>query len=232
MSAIEKPHQTRTMSYALRPLESRDIPQADEIERDAFPTLFPTTSFRREMKNRLARYLVAWRKDDEQETPRNDDLAEIQERTPLSVSRLLANARTVWGRRRTIWEPGQQHIVGVLGVWYMVDEAHIVTVGVRTEYRGQGIGELQVIGAIEQAMEKSMRAVTLEVRVSNDIAQNLYEKYGFKQRGVRKGYYTDNREDAYIMTTDSIQTSEYSRRFHELVQLHEVRWGQSERILF
>ena len=113
----------------------------------------------------------------------------------------------------------------------MVEEAHIVSVGVRSEYRRLGIGELLVIGAIEQAMEKPMKAVTLEVRVSNDVALNLYDKYDFQQRGVRKGYYTDDREDAYIMTTDSIQTSEYASQFYQLVQAHELRWGSSERIL-
>ena len=77
-----------------------------------------------------------------------------------------------------------------------------------------------------------MRLVTLEVRVSNHTAVNLYKKYGFVQRGLRKGYYTDNREDAAIMTTGPIQHTAFQEAFHELVSRHEERWGRSERCLF
>ena len=68
--------------------------------------------------------------------------------------------------------------------------------------------------------------MTLEARVSNFIAQNLYEKYGFKSVGIRKGYYSDNREDAVIMTTDSIHTEEYQDMFEGLREVYRSRWGE------
>ena len=114
----------------------------------------------------------------------------------------------------------------------MVDEAHIVAIGVRNEFRGLGIGELMLIAAIEQAIQLESRVVTLEVRVSNFVAQNLYKKFGFSERGVRKGYYTDNREDALILTTDTIHSTEFAQQFLALVQAHENRWGGAERKLF
>ncbi|MCI0440173.1 MAG: ribosomal protein S18-alanine N-acetyltransferase [Chloroflexi bacterium] len=227
MSAVEKQPQRAIMPFAVRPMEERDIAQSAEIERDAFPTLFPPTAFRRELKNRIASYFVSWKREDAP-CPRSQSC--VEPNGPI-IGRWLNNARSLWQRRHTVWEPGQQFLTGFLGTWYMVDEAHIVAIGVRREYRGQGIGELLLIGAIEHAMSTRASTVTLEVRVSNRVAQNLYHKYGFKERGLRKGYYTDNREDALIMTTDFISTPSYSEMFAELVAAHEQRWGESERII-
>ena len=193
----------------------------------------PPTAFRRDMKNRMARYLMAVRCDDlyhEREQQLIQEYAEPAD-TPLSISKLLNNARNLLTKRPLAWVPGQPYLTGFVGLWYMVDEAHIVSVGVRTEYRGYGIGELLVIGAIEQAMTRKANVVTLEVRVSNSIAQNLYAKYGFKKRGIRKGYYTDNREDAVIMTTDSIQEATYYQHFQGLAESNESRWGYVDRVL-
>ena len=111
----------------------------------------------------------------------------------------------------------------------MPDEVHIVSVGVRSDYRGLGVGELLLIGAIEQAQQRRMPAVTLEVRVSNHIAQNLYKKYGFEPMGVRKGYYSDNREDALIMTAFSIRNQTYREEFRILKDSHRQRWGDADR---
>ena len=234
MSATEETRTTQTMPFAVRPLTEADVAQSAEIERDAFPTLFPPTSFRRELKNRLARYIVAWRRDDLLLDPEFVDETTVEatdgEKRPL-ISRIIHSAWSVIPGRPTTWEPGQTFIAGFLGVWYMTDEAHIVSVGVRTELRGQGIGELLLIGAIEQAMERKARTVTLEVRVSNYVAQNLYKKYGFQNMGVRKGYYTDNREDALIMTTSPINESPYPEDFRELVFAHTAKWGPSERVV-
>jgi ribosomal-protein-alanine N-acetyltransferase len=231
MSAVKKPSEVNLMPFALRPLEEGDLPQAVEIERDAFPTLFPPTSFRREMKNRLARYLVAWRRDGL--SPRDAfadgaEDADSMDRTPL-FQRIFHNARGMLNHRMSAWQPGDQFIAGFVGTWFMVDEAHIVSVGVRSDFRGRGIGELLMLGAIEQAMKQGARSMTLEVRVSNHVARNLYVKYGFTERGIRKGYYTDNREDALIMTTDPIDEPGYIENFQKLVHAHSERWGRSER---
>lgn len=225
MSAARNIPHTSQMPYALRPMQERDLAQAAEIERDAFPTLFPPTSFRRELKNRLARYLVAWRLQDPPElTPQPAE-------SPTRMTRLWRGATNLWNGRPIAWQPGQPYIVGFLGTWYMHDEAHIVSVGVRSDYRGFGIGELLLIGAIEQAQKRRMQAVTLEVRISNHIAQNLYKKYGFEKMGVRKGYYSDNREDALIMTASAINSLSYRQDLRALVQSHKTRWGVADRTL-
>lgn len=226
MSAARNLPDTNKMPYTLRPMHERDLIQAAEIERDAFPTLFPPTSFRRELKNRLARYLVACRN---QAPP---ELVAQCEPLPSSMSRRLFNrARSLWSGRPSAWQPGQQYVVGFLGTWYMPDEAHIVSVGVRADYRGFGIGELLLMGAIEQAQQRRMHTMTLEVRVSNHIAQNLYKKYGFQTMGVRKGYYSDNREDALIMTASSIHSLSYRHELSRLITSHQERWGAADRIV-
>ena len=225
MSAARNIPHTSQMPYALRPMHERDLAQAAEIERDAFPTLFPPTSFRRELKNRLARYLVAWRLEDPPElTPQPSE-------SPTPMTRLWRSAASLWSGRPIAWQPGQPYIVGFLGTWYMHDEAHIVSVGVRSDYRGFGIGELLLIGAIEQAQKRRMQVVTLEVRISNHIAQNLYKKYGFEKMGVRKGYYSDNREDALIMTASAIHSLTYRDYLRRLVASHQQRWGTADRTL-
>ncbi|MHA0856504.1 ribosomal protein S18-alanine N-acetyltransferase [Paenibacillus sp. CMAA1364] len=94
------------------------------------------------------------------------------------------------------------HPIGYAGMWTIVDEAHITNVAILEAYRGCGLGESILDELMKSAMHQGMERMTLEVRVSNDIARRLYEKKGFKSVGVRKGYYSDNLEDAMIMWAD------------------------------
>ena len=216
------------MPFVLRPLEESDIHESEQIEREAFPNQFPPTSFRRELKNRIARYLVACRRDAATDTWSSTSAAPGvpgKNRSSPLMGTLIRGARKLWDGSH----PGHELVAGFLGVWYMVDEAHIVSVGVRRLYRGQGIGELLLIGAIEQAMASGVSAVSLEVRPSNGVARNLYRKYGFEDRGIRKGYYADNREDAIIMTTSPIHAPPYPDRFRQQEREHRWRWGRAER---
>ena len=90
-------------------------------------------------------------------------------------------------------------IAGYGGMWHVVTEGHITNIAVSPEHRRQGIGSAIVERLMQTAKEKEMLGVTLEVRVSNEAAKNLYEKQGFVVTGQRKKYYTDNNEDAYLM---------------------------------
>lgn len=234
MSAVHKPPPAKLMPFTLRPMTPQDLAQAAEIERDAFPTLFPPTSFRRELKNRMARYIVAVRRDELCQPAAHPPHAAPKPAltAPAArIDRLIAGARNLWQRRPGAWQPGQQYIAGFLGAWHMHDEAHIIAVGVRSPHRSRGIGELLLIGAIEQAIARGMQSVTLEVRVSNYIAQNLYKKYGFKKQGVRKAYYVDNHEDALIMTAADIREPLFSQDLRLLIRAHRQRWGASDRTL-
>ena len=90
-------------------------------------------------------------------------------------------------------------LVGFCGVWLVIDAAQITNVAVVESVRGQGIGEGLMREAMRVAKEANMDVMSLEVRVTNTVAQNLYRKLGFKDGGIRKGYYTDNQEDALVM---------------------------------
>jgi ribosomal-protein-alanine N-acetyltransferase len=194
--------------------------------------MLPPTAFLRELKNRLAAYLVAGRRGEDGGTRLGAESATAGTGVIGStVAGLLHDARDLLRGSEVGLEPERDFVAGFLGTWYMVDEAHIVSIGVRRSHRGRGIGELLLIAAIEQAMDRGAEVVTLEVRPSNMVARNLYGKYHFKERGVRKAYYADNREDALILTTDSIQRPPYPGVFHTLAKQHERHWGQAERVL-
>jgi len=94
--------------------------------------------------------------------------------------------------------------IGYAGMWKIFDEGHITNIAVHPEYRQNGIGSRLVEKLVDIAKERGIVKMTLEVRKSNLAAQALYCKYGFKEMGLRKGYYADNGEDAIIMWKEDI----------------------------
>lgn len=90
-------------------------------------------------------------------------------------------------------------IIGFCGMWLVIDAAQITNVAVVERMRGKKIGEALMKEAMRVAREGNMDVMSLEVRVTNVVAQNLYRKLGFQDGGIRKGYYTDNGEDALVM---------------------------------
>jgi len=90
-------------------------------------------------------------------------------------------------------------VAGYAGAWVILDEAHVTNVAVRPDLRRLGIGRLLMEKLLERVFFLGARRVTLEVRVSNRQAKALYESLGFCTKGVRRGYYEDNKEDALIM---------------------------------
>jgi ribosomal-protein-alanine N-acetyltransferase len=126
-------------------------------------------------------------------------------------------------------EKGQ--IDGVIGMWMMANEAHVMTMGVRRARRRQGIGELLLIAAIDLATSMNASSMTLEVRLSNEAAIALYEKYGFIKLGNRLGYYKKEQEDALIMSISPLTSTQFQKQFSLLKQkyikdhnivLHEI----------
>lgn len=131
-----------------------DVNGVFEVEKNCFEHYWSKNEFEKEIKNDVARYLVA----------------EIDEK-----------------------------IVGYVGIWFVAGEGHITNVAVHSDYRGQKIGDILIKHLVKMCEDNNIFAITLEVRVSNLVAQNLYKKYGFKLAGIRKEYYSDNKEDAMIM---------------------------------
>ncbi|HEX3219774.1 MAG TPA: ribosomal protein S18-alanine N-acetyltransferase [Candidatus Limnocylindria bacterium] len=100
---------------------------------------------------------------------------------------------------------GDERAVGFAGVWLMVDEAHITTFGVHPDWRRQGVGRRMLLRLFDLSLELRAARMTLEVRVSNLAAQALYQRFGFAIAGTRLRYYTDDGEDAYVMTTPNLR---------------------------
>lgn len=90
-------------------------------------------------------------------------------------------------------------VLGYIGFWIVFDEAHILTIAVRKDFRHRGIGTILMASALIAAYEMGAQRATLEVRLANTNAQKMYEKFGFEIVSVRKKFYTDTGEDAYVM---------------------------------
>lgn len=112
----------------------------------------------------------------------------------------------------------KDNLLGYAGSWLILDEAHITTIAIAPEYRRKKIGEALVTKILDSCYENEIKYITLEVRVSNIPAISLYEKYGFKSLGSRKGYYQNNNEDALIMWTENIFWDKFKLRYKENVE--------------
>lgn len=113
--------------------------------------------------------------------------------------------------------PQTNEVVGYLGSWFIIDECHITNVAVNPKLRRQKIAHQLLQNLVEECYKKMMKYITLEVRVSNESAINLYEKFGFKSVGVRKKYYQDNNEDALIMFTENIWYEKFKTVYNNCV---------------
>jgi len=223
--------QTTAVRYQVRPMDLGDISQVMEIEEESFLNMWPAMAFKRDIQhNRLARYLVVVEQREGAEEaavpPADAEPSEVPV-PPVGLGRWLGELKRLFGSEEEV-EASREPIVGFVGVWLTLDEAHIVTIAVRESHRGRGIGELLLIAAIALATLNDREVVTLEVRASNQAAQALYEKYGFRKVGVRHRYYSDNHEDAVIMTTDSIHSAPYQDLCQRLRREHRERCGYYE----
>ncbi len=200
------------LAFRVDAMQPDDIGAVMEIEQVSFSAPWSARAYDYELHyNDMAHYFVA--------RPQAADFAAIERRNhgenedshPPFWQRVFSRPKSV-----RVAEHQQPPIVGYGGMWLMVDEAHISTLAAHPDWRGQGVGELLLLAMVDRAAEIGATVVTLEVRVSNSAAQALYRKYGFEVAGRRKGYYSDDGEDALIMSTPSITTASYTRRIHEL----------------
>ena len=187
-------------TYVLAPMHNDDIPEIVEIERESFAVLWPAGAYRKEIKsNRLARYLVLRYHPAPGEFVPPLPVRPEQRPFPLSLF--------PWFRTPPREpDPTGPSVVGYAGLWLMVDEAHITTVAVRRVFRGRGLGKVLMLAMLDLARNMGARSATLEVRQSNAIAIRMYAELGFRKKGVRRRYYTDNGEDALIMWSEELSS--------------------------
>jgi ribosomal-protein-alanine N-acetyltransferase len=206
-----------------------DVTEVSRVERRCFANPWPASAYRRELRNREQNYYVILRAFPEEMGSANGG------------GRAYAHAPTRLGDgfrprqrfhllpfpRRAAYPPDAPHVAGFAGMWIVFDEAHITTIGVDPLYRGRGFGELLLLALIDEAVRRGATWLTLEVRVSNNVAQDLYRKYGFAVQGTRRHYYSDNGEDAYIMWSRSLRDPAYLARIEELRRSLTTRLGST-----
>jgi ribosomal-protein-alanine N-acetyltransferase len=107
-------------------------------------------------------------------------------------------------------------VIAYAGIWLMVDEAHVTTFAVDPAWRRRHVGEALLLAMMDLAIERGAREATLEVRLTNLAARRLYEKYGFRTVGIRPRYYSDNNEDALVMTTEALTGERMRERMARL----------------
>lgn len=115
------------------------------------------------------------------------------------------------------------------GIWLMVDEAHVTTFAVLPDWRRRGVGARLMLALIELSEQVGAHVLTLEVRLSNLPARTLYQRFGFRPVGVRPRYYSDNGEDALIMTTDPLDSPAMATRIAEMRTQVEAREADEAR---
>ncbi|GAC1313155.1 MAG: ribosomal protein S18-alanine N-acetyltransferase [Chloroflexota bacterium] len=200
-------------AFVIEPMRVEHIPAVSAIEKLSFPQPWPQNAYRREIQeNRMAHYVVARRLDDA-----NHHLTSAEPPHPAPQSRFMGRIGRLLRPSDTAPSPELEEelrsIVGYAGIWVMTDEAHVTTIASHPDVRGSGVGEFLLVALIHRGIEVGARWMTLEVRASNSVAQNLYRKYTFKEMGVRRRYYSDNGEDALVMWTDALDSGSFQAAF-------------------
>ena len=172
---------------AIELMREADVNTVQEIEREIFATPWPRNAYYRELASRASAHYVVLRHEGMTE---GIELPKHFRSPDLDPT-----------------------IVGYGGMWRMYDEAHVTTIGVRHDLQHHGYGRILFAGLVQASYDMGAKWITLEVRTTNDNAMKMYEAFGFKVIGRRKGYYTDNGEDAIVMWSDSIHSPRFRRAF-------------------
>jgi ribosomal-protein-alanine N-acetyltransferase len=187
-------------------MEPGDVPAVAAIERLCFPTPWPTSAFHHELRRKRARYYVLLKSEDDE---------------PLSSDRR-------WGcwLRQLFDRPKGTRIVGYVGFRLQGREGHITTLAVHPEFRRRGFGDLLLLTALDRMLTLGVDVATLEMRPSNNVAYQLYRKYGFKVTRRQPSYYRDG-EDAWVMAAE-VESEPYRRRLTERWRTVKERLRRAE----
>ena len=130
-----------------------------------------------------------------------DDVMQIEQKAfTMAWSRwMFERELTTSERSHFLVARNESELVGYIGFWMPTDEAHIVTIAVRSDFRRKGVGSILMVSALALAVHLGANKATLEVRVTNIPAQKLYKKFGFVTVAIRRNFYSDTGEDAYVM---------------------------------
>lgn len=194
------------LPYIVEPMSLGDLDQVIEIERVAFSAPWSARAYQFEIAQNEHSTMIVVRP------------------APYVGDRLYQ-----WLNSLKLLKPGP--VLGYAGFWLLVDDAHVATIATHPQWRRRGLGELLLLSLLERGAELGALRATLEVRVSNQAAQGLYQKYGFETISRRRRYYSDNNEDAFIMSTEPFQTPSFQANLHLCrIDLHARLQAQARRL--
>lgn len=204
------------LPFTVEPMTLADIPAASAIEHASYSMTWPSKAYDYELQNNsLAHYFILWTSLPHPPPNKIERLSKFCGQ-PSAVNNLTANT------------PASSPTIGLAGFWLMADEIHISTIAVYPAWRGLGLGEWLLLHLFEAGLALGATVATLEVRPSNEVALALYQKYGFEQVGRRRHYYSDNDEDALILTTPALTSPDYqamlAQRQESLHQRLSLLW--------
>jgi len=192
-----------SLPVIVRPMRMSDIPAVMTIERCSFPSPWPESAYRHELRyGANSRFYV------------------LQPRWEMSTATWRDRLRGVLQRQE---EPP---VLGYLGLRFRGDDAHISTIAIHPDWRRKGLGEYLLLVALGKVLHHGVQRVTLEVRPSNQAARQLYAKVGFVQTGMRRAYYRDG-EDARVMMLGPLDGAVLAR-LRGLRQAVEARLRREE----
>ena len=218
--------------FSVRLASLKDAVIMESIEREAFPDFIPLSRISRDITRDNGLYLNAvrkWRPSEKKLKSRLMIATQAEKEDPRLSAKLKRSINRYFLDYINPPRLPPDYIAGFVGLWFVLDEAHVIVIGLRGVDRRKGVGELLFISALEQALANNSKLVTLEVRRSNDVAIELYRKYGFQKVGLRIRYYSDNGEDAVIMTTPPIQSDDFKDHLLNLTKQHAEKWGRAVR---
>jgi ribosomal-protein-alanine N-acetyltransferase len=212
---------SQTLPYTIEPMRLEDVGEVSRVERRCFSNPWPSAAYRRELRNLEHNYYIVLRGSDAHSVQTRERFVDEFSENWRSLRALGLLSFT---RRSQAPPPTSQPIAGFAGMWQLYDEAHITTIGIDAPYRGRGLGEALLLRLLDESIRRGANMLTLEVRISNEGAIRLYEKYGFSVHGVRPRYYSDNGEDAYLMWSPPLRDDAF------LGQIEALRNALIERL--
>jgi ribosomal-protein-alanine N-acetyltransferase len=189
----------------LRHMQVADVAQVVTIDELSFTAPWPDRSYRFEINESNVSYMLV-----------------LEQPTPRPATGLRRWWNTLLGNHASA---ESYVIVGYGGLWKIAEEAHISTIATHPDYRGRNFGEIMLAGMLRRSIALHAAYVVLEVRVTNEVAQNLYLKYGFAIHGVKKNYYHHDNEDAYDMRLELTRPAidNFNRQYAALQQHIQFR---------
>ena len=208
--------------YRARYATNSDASTIDSVVRSVFGSTAPNSSTSREMRRNNTTYIVATKNDGNGNFTGDATQQDATNGWRHRITSLFSSYSNNSGDRQS------SSIVGAVGIWTPVDQAHIMMIATHGDERRRGVGDLLIIATLCEAIKNGAINVTLEVRKSNDAARALYGKYGFSDIGVRRNYYANNREDAVIMATPSFTDLSYIRTLQRRCHGYFIVRGETE----